>query len=475
MATAIPQNRVPFTLEEIARATGGEVRVGRAREVAGITTDSRADVEGKLFVALSGEHFDGHAFAGDVGTRGARIVLLERDVEVPSELSVVRVPSTLAALGALALFHRKRWAGTLVAIAGSAGKTTTRSAVSALLAGILGEKVHFERGNLNNLIGVPMVLFGLGPEHDVAVVEVGTNQRGEVARLGAMVAPDVAVVTLIGIEHSEGLGDLDEIQAEEGDLYRALGRAGTAVGNADDARVMQELDRSLASEKLTYGSSPRAGYRLLARRSLPGFRSALSVARPTGEDLHFETGLHGVPGALALCAALAVAERVTGRALDANELDAGLELLGSGEPGRLTPIELLDGSVVLDDSYNANPPSMLASAETAKELARARGARLLFVVGEMRELGPLSEREHAAVGRALADMQPDALVAVGGDAAHLAAAAGPRARFARDAEAALSLVLEWVEPGDVVLVKASRGVRVERVVSGLVSAKGKAA
>ena len=473
MATPIPANRAKLTLAEIVHATGGEVRAGRRDDVAGVTTDSRGDVEGKLFVALAGERFDGHAYVSDVARRGARVVIVSRDVDVPDDVGVVRVGDTLAALGALARHHRLRWGGTLVAIGGSAGKTTTRGATSALLAAALPGAVHFERGNLNNLVGVPMVLLGLGAEHRACVVEVGTNQRGEVARLAGVSVPDVAVLTLVAIEHSEGIGDIDAIEAEEGALLAALGPAGTAIANADDARALRQVGASPAAHKLSFGTNEQADYRIVARRAQGLAESVVELARPRGGNVTLTTGVIGAPGALALAAALAVTERVLDGPASSDVLARGLRALGAGEAQRLVPIELSDGSVVVDDTYNANPASVLSSVETAREIARARGARLLLVVGEMRELGPLSVREHTELGRALGRVGAAALFAVEGDAAHLAEAGG--GRFAEDAEAALGLVLAELRPGDVVLVKASRGVRAERVVEGLVRAKGRAA
>ncbi len=473
MATPIPENRATFTLDEIVSATGGVARAGDHLVVSGVVTDSRAEVRGKLFVALGGERFDGHAYLGDVLGRGAHAVVVSRDAVLPAGASVVRVADTLDALGALARFHRRRWGKTVIAVGGSAGKTTTKGAIAALLAAARPGAVHFERGNLNNLVGVPMVLFGLTDAHHECVVELGTNQTGEVARLTAVAEPDLAVLTLVAIEHSEGIGDLDAIDAEEGALFDLLRPTATALGNADDPRVARRLQGSPAANKISYGSGASADYRVVAREPLDLHRSRVEIARPTGAPVRVVTGLLGAPGALALAAALAVTERVVGGPLPAAVIEIGLAALGAGEAQRLCPIELLDGSVVVDDSYNANPASVLSSAQTAREIADKRGARLLLVVGEMRELGALSVSEHRELGRALLGMGADGLIAVGGDAAHLASAAG--CTFAKDADEALAALLAVLRAGDVVLVKASRGVRAERVVEGLVRAKGRAA
>lgn len=477
MATPIPGNDAPFSLKEAARATGGEL-FGDADHVQGVTTDSRGDLAGKLFVALEGERFDGHDFVKAAVRAGAAAVLVSREVDAGAA-AVLRVPSTLDALGALARLHRRRWGGTMVAVGGSAGKTTTRSAISQVLDELFPGAVHFARGNLNNRVGVPMVLFGLRPEHRFAVVEIGTNTGGEVARLTEIVSPDVAVLTLIDIEHAEGLGDLDAIEAEEGALLSGVGPRATAIGNADDARVAHQLECSPASRKIGYGTAPGADYRLLARRARGLGAARLEVERPSSngrEVVRFDSGLVGAPGALAALAALAVADRLAPAPIDPSVVSKALAT--RGEPGRLDPLVLADGTVLLDDTYNANPPSMKSSIEAARELAMLRGARLVLVLGEMRELGASSEREHKVLASAIAESGARALVAVAGDAELFVAparAARIDAVFAPDAGSAVAPVLARVGAGDVVLIKASRGIGAERVVEGLVSAKGRAA
>ncbi|MCA9595123.1 MAG: UDP-N-acetylmuramoyl-tripeptide--D-alanyl-D-alanine ligase [Myxococcales bacterium] len=470
MATPIPDNRAELSLADVLTATGGELLSGdRGAVVRGVTTDTRGDVKGKLFVALAGESFDGHEFVARAVRAGATAALVSRDFEVLGDVAVVRVADTLTALGDLAGFHRRRWGGQVVAVAGSAGKTTTRSAISAALGAILGAALHRTAGNLNNLVGVPMVLLGLEPQHRVAVLEIGTNARGEVARLAEIADPDVGVLTLVGMEHSEGIGDLDAIEAEEGDLLRALSSQAVAVGNGDDERVRRQLEASPAGRRVTYGSAG-ADYRLVRRETDDELGTQLTVARPSGDQVTLTTRLVGLPGALAAMAAVAVADAVLEAPADPELLRTGLAGQDVGERGRLTPVALANGTLVLDDSYNANPPSVLSAASVAQEIAERRGARLVLVVGEMRELGAMSEREHRAVGAALAERRAAALVAVEGDArlyVEPARSAGMDAEFATDAEAAVPLVLSRVRPGDVVLVKASRGVRAERIVAAL--------
>jgi UDP-N-acetylmuramoyl-tripeptide--D-alanyl-D-alanine ligase len=477
MATPIPHNHAEFTLSEILEATGGVLRAGGADSVRGVATDTRQELEGKLFVALRGDRFDGHAFVADAVRAGASAVLVSDETSVAGRAAVVRVGCTLSALGALGRRHRQRWGGKLVAIGGSAGKTTTRAAVQAALEVVLPGAVHSTPGNLNNRVGVPMTLFGLEATHRVAVLEVGTNARGEVAELGHVTAPDLAVLTLIGLEHTAGLGDLDGIEQEEGDLLRALGREGIAVVNGDDPRALRQLGLCPAAKRLCYGTSPRNDYRLARHDPLGDGRTRFVLARRRGADsdeLAVHAGVVGLAGGLAITAALAVAESVAARPLELAELEGAVSRLGLGEPGRLRPILLDNGTLVLDDSYNSNPASARASLAAAQEIASRRGSRLVAVLGEMRELGCVSRTEHAALG---GFVEAAEVLAVAGDAEIVAGAVRARglsAHFAQDAAAAADAVLGLVRPADVVLVKGSRGVGLERVVERLVQAGGRA-
>ncbi len=476
MASLIPQNRAAFSLSQAATLAAGRL-LGADAECVGVTTDTRADLRAQLFVALRGERFDGHDFAQQALEQGAAGVVVER--ELPGLRSAVLVPSTLSALGALAAAHRQRWAKRIVGVAGSAGKTTTRSAITAVLSALHPGALHFAAGNLNNLIGVPMVLLGLDPEHHLGVVEIGTNAPGEVRALSTMAAPDVAVLTLIGIEHSEGLGDLEGIEREEGEIWSGVGPEGLAVANADDERVQRTLQTINHTRSLSYGYAADANYRLRARTPSALGGSLLEIERRTSfaqDAIQLQTPLLGEAGAYATLAALAVGEWLGQAALDPNFVSGALS--AAGEPGRLTPVALQDGTVVLDDSYNSNPTSVKSSLATAREIARARSARLVLVIGEMRELGALAAEQHAEVGRWLAESGGALLVAVMGEAERFvepARRAGLDAHFAPDAEQALELLLVCLQPKDVVLVKASRGVRAERLVRGLVDAKGRAA
>jgi UDP-N-acetylmuramoyl-tripeptide--D-alanyl-D-alanine ligase len=474
MSAPLPRNLVELSLGDVARITGGALLGEASLKIRGVSTDSRGELSGALFLALVGERFDGHDFVERARQQGAAAVLVERDVE--STLPQVRVTSTLSALGALAAAQRQSWRGKVVAVAGSAGKTTTRAALSALFEAAEPGRVHYARGNFNNLIGVPLVLLSLADHESIAVVELGTNRPGEVAALTEMSSPDLGVLTLIGYEHTEGLGDLDGVEAEEGALF---GGCRIALGNADDERVRRQLARA-TGPRVSYGQRADADY-CFRVVSMSASGSDLEVGRKLlGRQVtsQFRIGAIGDAGAYAACAALAAAETLLGRELSAETCNAAFASALASEAGRLCPVELSGGILLLDDTYNANPESVESSIKTARKLAEQRQVDLVLVLGEMRELGALSPSLHRRVGEAAAAPPPALIVAIAGDARLLCEAAqarGARAEFVADAEAAAGLLLERLSGPSVVLVKASRGVRAEQVVQRLIAAKGRAA
>ncbi len=477
MATPIPPNTARFTPAEVARATDGTL-VRDGKPLAGVSTDTRTIAPGALYVALRGDSFDGHRFLPQATAAGAGGVLISSAGDLPSAGSVIRVADTRTALGALARYHRDRWASAgihrLVAVGGSAGKTTTTRAIAALLDVMGPGDVQATPGNLNNDVGLPMTLLMLDEHHHLAVVEIGTSHRGEIARLAALARPDVAVVTLIAPEHTEGIGTLDDVADEEGDLFAAVAPGGIAIGNGDDPRVVAQIERTPAARRILYGYGEGCSLRALSRepRGLEG--SHVRVAWEGGDPAGYDVPLPGGAGTLAALAALAAARALLDVPAPPEALREALLRVASVRDGRLAVETLADGTVLLDDTYNSNTGSARSSLGTARELADHLGRRLVLVLGEMRELGPLAAREHDEVARAAVEAAPAALVAVAGEAKRFAAAAagaGIPASFFESGEEAAPRGLETVRAGDVVLVKASRGVRLETVAAALRAAR----
>lgn len=479
MATPIPPNQARFTPAEVARATGGTL-VRDGRPLGSVSTDTRTISPGALYVALRGESFDGHRFLPQAAAAGAGGVLISSAGDFPPAGSVIRVADTRVALGGLARFHRDRWASTdgrkILAVGGSAGKTTTTRAIAALLDVLRPGEVQSTPGNLNNDVGLPMTLLLLDEPHHLGVVEIGTSHRGEIARLAAVARPDVAVLTLVAPEHTEGIGTLEDVAEEEGDLLAALGEDGIAIGNGDDPRVAVQVGRSPAARKVLYGFGEGCSLRALAREPRGLVGSLLRVAADVGAPVDYEVPLPGEAGALAALAALAAARAVVGAeaGVPPEALREALLRVAAVRDGRFAAETLADGTVLLDDTYNSNTGSARSSLKTARELADHLHRRLVLVLGEMRELGPLAAREHDEVARLAVEAAPALLVAVNGEAerfAHAARGAGIESAFFATGEEAAHHVVRLVRPGDVVLVKASRGVRLETVASALRAAR----
>lgn len=475
MATPLPENHAAFTLAELLAATGGALVSGPMVEaVTHVSTNTRDLQPGAVFVALRGKVHDGHAYAAAAVAAGARLVIADAPVDV-SSAAVVRVDCTLRALGDLARAHVARWHAepdrTVVGITGSAGKTTTRVATAALIERLFPGTLLCTRGNLNNRIGVPMMLFSLDDQHRAAVLELGTSEKGEIAELARIAQPDVGILTLVAEAHLEGLGSLEGVAQEKGALLRALPGDGTAVGNADDVRVARLLDDAPCAQRVGYGRSPSARVRVVSRAPIGMTRSRVGLVHADGRTVRFETPLVGEAGALACAAAVATVEAVFDQQLEGAWLTEAFDAVDvSLGAQRLVPHVFTSGLAVIDDTYNANPVSMCASIQAAAEMADAMGRRLVLVLGEMRELGGEAAQGHDRVGRAALDSGAALVFAVTGEAERIAKRAreaGLEARFFSSMDAAVEAVREAVTGSDLVLVKASRSVGAQQVVAAL--------
>jgi UDP-N-acetylmuramoyl-tripeptide--D-alanyl-D-alanine ligase len=475
MATPIPRNRARFRVAELVAATGGyAVELFDEAVLEEIATDSRTVGARGLFVALRGESHDGHAFVAAARERGA-IPLVAAGAGISGPRLEVEDP--LRALAAIARAHVERLAAAsghrpLLAIGGSAGKTTTKTLAAAAVGALFGETL-VSAGNLNNRIGLPMTLLTLAEAHRAIVVECGTSVRGEIGELAAIARPDVGLVVNVGIEHSERLGELEEIADEEGALLLAARRA--AVTSADEPLLRARLARSPAPLHLTFGTAADADVRLRARAvgadGATRLRFALGVRlAPDSPELEIRTGLLGAHVAANVAAAVAAALALRGRPASTAELAALAAAVGAvpAVPGRLAPREIGE-LLVLDDSYNSNPRSLAAALAAARELAGRRHGRLLLALGDMLELGPLAAREHDAMLEAADAAGAAGLLLVGPEtaAAHARRPTGTSAQVHGDSAMAAAALAGLVQPGDLLLVKGSRGMRMERLIAEL--------
>lgn len=454
-----------WTLDEIARALGGDPLGDPGTEIASVSTDSRALGRGALFVPLVGERFDGHAFAGRAAEAGAAACLWGRGRgEPPPGLPRVDVEDTLRALGALARAWRDRCGARVVAVAGSNGKTTTKEMLAAALGAWLGEdRVLKTRGNLNNEIGVPLTLFGLEERHEAAVIEMGMNHPGELARLARIGRPDFGVITNVGAEHMMSFAGLEEVARAECELLDAMPAGGAVAVNGDDALLVAEARRH-AAPLVLFGLGEGCEVRAEGVESFAG--GARGALVRGAERAPFEIAVHGLHNVYNAVAAAAGASLLGAPLAD---VARGLARFRP-EAGR-SALREAGGVRILDDTYNANPDSMARALETVAALARDRGGAAWAALGEMLELGERAAEFHEEVGRAAAEAGVKGLVVVGEraeDYARGARGAGLRevtvARSRKDAVEALSRRLR---PGDWCLVKGSRGARMEEVVQGI--------
>jgi UDP-N-acetylmuramoyl-tripeptide--D-alanyl-D-alanine ligase len=452
---------VELTVGALADITGGTIVAGGPdARATSFTIDSRVLEPGACFVALVAER-DGHDFVSDAAARGARIAMVTRDVP-STDLAVVRVDDAFTALARLGRAARDALHdATVVGITGSAGKTGTKDLVAAALAPKFA--VHASPGSYNNEAGVPLTLLAASSETEAFVLEMGARAHGDIAALCAIARPTVGVITNIGLAHAGPLGGRAGVARAKGELLEALDGHGLAVLDAGDPATPGLAARTAARVLLVSAGDAEADVRALDVELDAELRPRFRIDSPWGRGRVALSvrGVHNVFNAT-LAAAVALA-----RGVAFDDVTTGLAAVQPAQ-WRMEVARTPEGLVVLDDAYNANPSSMAAALEA---LARVEvPGRRVAVLGEMRELGDLSEPEHAALGALVGATAVDALVAVGHEAAPLAAAAraaGVAVTEVPDAATALDAARGFVAPGDAVLVKGSRAVGLELVATAL--------
>jgi UDP-N-acetylmuramoyl-tripeptide--D-alanyl-D-alanine ligase len=460
---------IRLDVRTVADITGGHLmQNGASVELLGISTDSRSLQPGELFIPLRGEKFDGHDYLTQAIQRGAAACLSEEMIgglRVP----VIKVADTLKALGDLAAAVRRQFAGPVIGITGTSGKTTCKEMLAAVL-GTLGPGLK-SAGNFNNLIGVPLTLFGLQPEHRWAVIEMGMSSRGEIARLVEIAAPKIGLITNVGAGHLENFEGISGVARAKGELFINLPADGVALINADDPEV-RALPVANGVRRVCFGTGQEAAVRAEKIASHNGAVSFDLVIEQAAQRVVLPLpGRHNVANALGAAAAAMVL------GVGLKEIASGLEAFHPC-PGRMELLELPGDIVILEDSYNANPLSVHAALDALHDLS-ATGRRVA-VLADMLELGPSAPELHHQIG-CIAAKRADWIFTYGKLAEEIArgarAAGLPADRIfvAASQEELTAQVLKLLRAGDRVLIKGSRGMRMEKVTAALRASKQKAA
>ena len=456
-----------FSIDQVIKAVGGILISGASQnKVSGVSTDSRLVEKGNIFIALQGENFDGHDFVQKVAEKGAASVLLSNPSKVDLEkldkaVSVIKVSDTLQALGDLAHNYRQRFSLPVIGITGSSGKTTTKE----MMATIIGRQKNVLKteGNLNNLIGLPQTIFRLRAEHELAILEMGTNTRGEIKRLTRIAAPSIGLITNIGPAHLEGFGSVEVVAQEKADLFLNMPQAGIAVANLDDEAVKIIVEK-WNGRRVNFSMSPNVDVTVsdIEKNGAHGMRFNLII---NGVSQKVEMKIAGVHHLYNAMAAVACAWTA---GIDPKAIKEGLEaFLPVG--GRMEMIKLQNGAYVIDDSYNANPASVREALMTLRDMKNSHSGYVFL--GDMLELGDAAFEMHRRIGTLLGTIGVNVVFLQGEHSAIVAAAAidGGMSQgkifIMKDSREGILFLKKYLKKGDWVLVKGSRRMKMETIVA----------
>jgi UDP-N-acetylmuramoyl-tripeptide--D-alanyl-D-alanine ligase len=464
-----------FSLQDILDSTGGRLIRGYPGKVfRGISIDSRTIEEGDLFIALKGIRFDGHQFVKEAMEKGGEGVIAENeslsqnDIHETRGKAVIGVGDTLRALGDIARFWREKHPIPLIAVAGSNGKTTTKEIIGTLLEGSF--RVLKTWGNRNNLVGLPLTLLDLCPEHSMAVVEMGMNVKGEIERMTEIANPDVGLITNIGEVHLEGLGTFEELLKAKRELWGTMRPDGVIVVNQDDVNVMKCAE-GYPGTRVSFGLEVPSDV-MAQKVRMEGGKEARFTLTLGGEEVEVAFPMMGISSVYNALAGTAVASVFGVQLKKIKERLEGVKPF----PMRMEIIRLGNGATIINDAYNANPRSMELALKALSEVKEAE--RGIAVLGDMLELGQFSHEAHARIGEKVASLGVDLLFTLGESAEIIA----KRARQAglnevqitvsRDHGELLFHLKKTIRRGDWILVKGSRSMSMEKIVLGLTGEEG---
>ena len=442
-----------WTLDRLSAVLGDSIHTRQpdgSTELAGITTDSRAVKSGQVFVALVGEKFDGHDFIESAVRQGAAAIVVSKPPTRDPGVAIFRVPDTLVALGQLGNAWRRAWGGPVVMVAGSNGKTTTKDIIRAALARTM--KVHATTGNLNNRIGVPLTLLAIPSECEVAVVEAGTNLPGEVAILRAIADPDISVVTSVGEEHLEGLGDIEGVLREESAAFDGVRIAVTPASQPEIAAAAHDRAIEVVTAGLDAGDVKADSWSIAPN----------GVGTILLGDVRLRLPLRGIHNMRNAMLAIAVA-----RACGVSDETAAAGIEGMPQPKMRTAWEQIGNVTLINDAYNANPGSTRAAIELLSSVGSDR--QRVMILGTMRELGESSDRCHDEISRLALDSGADVIAGVGEYVRSFGRMAPADARVVLSERVAdlWAQLSPRIKPNAVSRLKASRGVQLEQLVPHL--------
>ena len=445
-----------LTTDDILKATGGVLICGGDLRFDNITTDSRKARDGMLFVPIAGERFDGHEFINAAFELGAQAAITHRDTEPVLGKTLIRVDDTFMALGDIAKYYKKKYNVPTVAVTGSVGKTTTKD----MLASVMAQKFNTlkTQGNFNNEIGLPLTVFGLEKEHEAAVLEMGQSHFGEIHHLADIARPDVAVITNIGMSHIENLGSQEGIFRAKMEITDFFGTANTLIINGDDKFLNTVSDKEY--KVIKYGiENENCDVRAydVTDKGVNGVEFSVDIGNKPYRVLINVPGVHNVYNALAaIC---------VGNAFDV-EPDKIISGIENFELTKMRmAVEKFGDVTVINDCYNASPDSVRASL---KVLASAYAKRRIAILGDILEMGDFAKDAHTALGAAVSESGAEILVTVGENAKYIADGLADKSRpeviHFDKTRTASEYVYNMVQNGDVVLVKASRGMKFEMIV-----------
>jgi UDP-N-acetylmuramoyl-tripeptide--D-alanyl-D-alanine ligase len=463
-----------FTLQEILKVTNGTLLMGSGSGVyPSVSIDSRTVGKGELFIAIKGKNFDGHEFVPQAFMKGAGGAIISDKGLINKKLfqgsgsnlhTIIEVKDTLKSLHDIANYHRRRLKIPVVAITGSNGKSTTKE-MSASVAGVRFNVLKNE-GNLNNQFGLPLTLLKMNETHQVAILEMGMNEKGEIEKLSRIAEPDAGVITNIGRAHLEKLGSIENIRDAKGELIKGISENGTVILNSDDPLVMG-LKNGFKGRVITFGINSPADITAVNIRKNEDIGHQFTL-RVDGRDIVINLsypGYHNIYNALS---AAAVGKSL-GIAL--NDIKNGIESF-KPLPMRMEQF-MIDGEITfINDAYNANPSSMEAAIR-ALSIADFPGEKFL-VVGDMLELGDFSEEAHRHIGRLIASEPIDCLITVGAESKHifseavLSGMSRGRAYHCENFDEVAFILDDELKPGDCVMLKGSRGMKMENVVERII-------